>query len=107
MMSTRTTHIVDTKKNFTISDSRKYKLMRLVLSLRQVCIALFNRKQDLRELKVLQREEQKEAQILQEKVRQDQELMEKRFEIHREVMNCLSSFLLLLSWDFEGNGKKV
>lgn len=39
----------------------------------------------MRELKVLQREEQKEAQILQEKVRQDQELMEKRFDIQREV----------------------
>lgn len=71
VISTRTTHIVDTKKNFTISDSRKYKLMR---------------KQDLRELKVLQREEQKEAQILQEKVRQDQELMEKRFEFQREEL---------------------
>ena len=28
VFSTTTTHIVDTKKNFTISDSRKYKLMR-------------------------------------------------------------------------------
>ena len=61
-----------------------------------------NRKQDLRELKVLQREEQKEAQILQEKIRQDQELMEKRFDVQREVTNCL---LLLLSCIFEGIGE--
>ena len=40
MISTKTTHIVDTKKNFTISDSRKYKLMRLVFLLQPVLYSI-------------------------------------------------------------------
>lgn len=50
-----------------------------------VCVCLPFRKQDLREIRVLQREEQKECQALADRIESERDALEKKYEARKAV----------------------